>query len=285
MMQVSTGWGSFTLTSLVTGRRAGLCSQTCLGGQSQSVSQSVSLPVSSVRAVLPDCLGTVLTTVISLSGLTASLHLALLTPHSRHHLGLGLHGDEVEPGGAHLHVLNVVALRADSFGDGVAVLSVLDQHAVADVLLGAVGGEGRHTNLSTPVQVVHNTPLRVLVLTLVSLVLLVELVVDEGSRSGIVLSRPAMLWSWLAPANTGVDPGTAVTGAEVVLSLTQQIESAEDENLNITCQSLPTQSHYNTHPWQEHGCYRYSEQQPEQADIQTYIGDLLVCTTAVSYKG
>ena len=235
MMQVSTGWGSFTLTTFLTGRRAGLCSQTCLGGR-----ESVSLPAISVLgADSPDSLATVLMLppLISLSGHTAGLRLALLSPHSRHHLGLGLHGDEVEPGGADLHVLNIVALRADSFGDGVAVLPVLDQHAVAEVLLGTVRGEGRHTNLPTPVQVLHNTPLRVLVLlvllmllmlVLMLLLVLTELVVDEGSRSGIVLCRSA----------TGVEPGTAVTGAVVVLSLTQQRESADDENLNKSLDSL-----------------------------------------------
>ena len=40
MRQVSTGWGSFTLTTLLTGRREGLCSHTCLQGVSGSVSNS-----------------------------------------------------------------------------------------------------------------------------------------------------------------------------------------------------------------------------------------------------
>ena len=64
-----------------------------------------------------------------------------------------------------------------------------------------------------------------------------ELVVDEGSRSAIVLSRSAVVVSWLAMADTGVDPGTAVTGAVVVLSFTDQIESADDENLNKSLDS------------------------------------------------
>ena len=56
------------------------------------------------------------------------------------------------------------------------------------------------------------------------MLLMLELVVDEGSRSGIVLSR-------LTTADTGVDPGIAVTGAVVMLSLTQR-DGADDENLN-----------------------------------------------------
>ena len=60
-----------------------------------------------------------------------------------------------------------------------------------------------------------------MMLVLLMLVLM-ELVVDEGSRSGIVLCRSA----------TGVEPSIAVTGAVVVLSLTQQREGADDENLN-----------------------------------------------------
>ena len=57
---------------------------------------------------------------------------------------------------------------------------------------------------------------------LMLLLVLMELVVDEGSRSGIVLCRSA----------TGIEPGIAVIGMEIVLSLTQQREGADDENLN-----------------------------------------------------
>ena len=194
---------------------------------------------------------TMVTRVISWCGHTAGLRLTLLSPHGRHDLGLGLQGDEVEPGGADLHVLNIVTLRADSLSDGVAVLPVLDQHAVTDVLLDTVRGEGRYTDLSPLVQVVHSTArpalhtttllavlnrLGMLLLVLLVLVVL-ELVVDEGSRSAIVLSRSAVVVSWLAMADTGVDPGTAVTGAVVVLSFTDQIESADDENLNKSLDS------------------------------------------------
>ena len=71
-----------------------------------------------------------------------------------------------------------------------------------------------------------------LLMLLVLLVELVELVVDEGSRSGISLTRLGMVASWLAVVDTGVDPGITVTGAVVILGLSHQIESADDENLN-----------------------------------------------------
>ena len=132
---------------------------------------------------------------------------------------------------------------------------MLDQHAVTDVLLDTVRGEGRNTDLSPLVQVVHSTArpalhtttllavLNRLGVLLVLLVLVVlELVVDEGSRSAIVLSRSAVVVSWLAMADTGVDPGTAVTGAVVVLSFTHQIESADHQNLN-KCNELPSPCH------------------------------------------
>jgi len=65
------------------------------------------------------------------------------------------------------------------------------------------------------------------------LLVLVELVMDEWSRSGVVLERPGgrrmVMWS-LTMTYTGVpsSPGT-VRGSVVVLSLRSQIESADHE--------------------------------------------------------
>ena len=167
---------------------------------------------------------------------------ALLSPHGRHYLGLGLLGDHVQPGGAHLHVVNVRALGADSLGDGVALLLVLDDEAVVEVLLATVRGEGGDTHLPSPLHVVQPTLRLVSLSTRLLLshgrpvvLVLVELVMDEWSRSGVVLERLGgrRMGMWgLAMTNTCVtsSPHT-VRGSVVVLSLCSQIESADHENL------------------------------------------------------
>ena len=164
--------------------------------------------------------------------------MTLLPPHSRHYLGLGLLGDHVEPGGAHLHVVNVGDLRADRLGDGVALLSVPDDDPAGEVLLVTVGGEGGDTHVLAPLHVLHPALGRLSLeaghgLLSVLTRLLVDLVVDEGSRAAVGLP-------------TLVGPATTQTGAVVALSLTAQREGADHENLEDIKHWSWTDA---THPW------------------------------------